>query len=118
MASRQVARSRGQAALTASESIVNTRMLQPCRAVRNVSGSARVETIPATMNPVAQINTKSPDRRMVMNSKGYLLVLCLAAIAGCAQSPQQTAPAQPTLSKAANPDLPQGVPGWKQGMAD
>jgi glucose/arabinose dehydrogenase len=53
-----------------------------------------------------------------MKSKGYLLVLCLAAVAGCAQSPDQAAPVRPTLSKAANPDLPQGVPGWKQGMSD
>ena len=54
-----------------------------------------------------------------MNGKGYLLVLCLAAF-GCAQSPtqQSAAPAKATLSKAANPDLPPGVPGWKQGMSD
>src|SRR5687768_1048990 len=49
----------------------------------------------------------------------YLLVLCFAMI-GCAQSPQQGAAPEPRVevSKAANPDLPQGVPGWKQGMSD
>ena len=56
-----------------------------------------------------------------MNGKGYLLALCLAAV-GCSQmtqrSPAPDAGAAPTLSKAANPDLPQGVPGWKQGMSD
>jgi glucose/arabinose dehydrogenase len=56
-----------------------------------------------------------------MNGKGYLLALCLAA-AGCAQfthqSPAPDSGAGAKLSKAANPDLPQGVPGWKQGMSD
>ena len=56
-----------------------------------------------------------------MNGKGYLLVLCLAA-AGCSQMTQQAPAPDPgapaKMSKAANPDLPQGVPGWKQGMSD
>jgi hypothetical protein len=54
-----------------------------------------------------------------MKGMNYLLVAsCLAAF-GCAQSPtQDTAGAKVQLSKAANPDLPQGVPGWKQGMSD
>ena len=56
-----------------------------------------------------------------MNGKGYLLVLCLVA-AGCSHMRQPSsapdAGAAPTISKAANPDLPQGVPGWKQGMSD
>jgi glucose/arabinose dehydrogenase len=56
-----------------------------------------------------------------MNGKGYLLALCLAAT-GCAQHSQQSSSpagdAAPKLSAAANPDLPQGVPGWKQGMSD
>jgi hypothetical protein len=52
-----------------------------------------------------------------MNGNRYLtLVLALAAF-GCAQSPQRSsAPVQ--ISKAANPDVPQGVPAWKQGMPD
>src|SRR5262245_19193925 len=120
MASRQVLKSRGHAALTASDSSVKTTMLHAWRAARNVSGSARVETTPATMKPVAQMKTNSPERRWVMNRTGYLLALCLAA-AGCAQNTQQSSPdagAAPKLSVAANPDLPQGVPGWKQGMSD
>jgi glucose/arabinose dehydrogenase len=34
------------------------------------------------------------------------------------KEPSSGAGAAPTISKAANPDLPQGVPGWKQGMSD
>src|SRR6187401_3852382 len=54
-----------------------------------------------------------------MDGNRYLMVLCLTLV-GCAQSPrQESAPAAPVeVSKAANPDLPQGVPGWKQGMSD
>ena len=50
----------------------------------------------------------------------YLIALVAIALAGCAQSPRSSAPASGPVevSKAANPDLPQGVPGWKQGMQD
>jgi glucose/arabinose dehydrogenase len=45
-----------------------------------------------------------------------LLACCLAAF-GCADMGSQ--PEQkPTISKAANPDVPQGTPIWKQGMSD
>lgn len=48
----------------------------------------------------------------------FTVALCLAVL-GCAQPPQQTAaPAKVELSKAANPELPQGVPAWKQGMSE
>src|SRR5690348_4279847 len=54
-----------------------------------------------------------------MNGKRYIALLAIA-VAGCAQSPPQesSAPARVEISKAANPDVPQGVPAWKQGMAD
>src|SRR5688572_32570447 len=52
-----------------------------------------------------------------MKGKSFLLLSCLAAF-GCAQSPTQQASVPVQLTKAANPDLPQGVPGWKQGMSD
>src|SRR6478736_4315136 len=65
IASRQVRASRGHGARTASESPVKTRMLKKWRAVRKVSGSARVDTTPATMNPVAQMRTKRPERSWI-----------------------------------------------------
>ena len=63
MASRHVRPPRGHGARTASDSSVKTTMLKKWRALRKVSGSARVATMPATMKPVAQMRTKSPERR-------------------------------------------------------
>ena len=51
-----------------------------------------------------------------MNGNRYLLLLCLAAL-GCAQSPPAEEP-KVQVSKAANPNVPDGVPIWKQGMGD
>jgi glucose/arabinose dehydrogenase len=53
-----------------------------------------------------------------MNGKIYALALCLAA-AGCAQmGGHEAAPAKVETTAAANPNVPQGVPVWKQGMSD
>src|SRR5688500_7492297 len=65
IASRHVFQSRGHAALTASDSPVNTTMLQAWRAVRKVSGSARAATMPATMKRVAQMTTQRPERKAI-----------------------------------------------------
>jgi glucose/arabinose dehydrogenase len=51
-----------------------------------------------------------------MSGNRYLLLLCLAAL-GCAQSPPAEEP-KVQLTKAANPNVPDGVPIWKQGMSD
>src|SRR3954466_10670314 len=65
IASRQGLNSRGQAAPAAKDRIAKTAMLSACRAARNVSGSARPATMPATMKPVAQMTTKRPGRMRV-----------------------------------------------------
>jgi glucose/arabinose dehydrogenase len=53
-----------------------------------------------------------------MNGKFYAAALCLAA-AGCAQmGDRDTAPAKVETTAAANPNVPQGVPVWKQGMSE
>ena len=51
-----------------------------------------------------------------MNGKTYLLALGVALAAGCAQ--MQPEPAKVELTAAANTNLPQGVPAWKQGMQE
>jgi glucose/arabinose dehydrogenase len=48
--------------------------------------------------------------------KKLLALAMIAALAGCAQMSQPEAPAKVQVSAAANPDLPQGTPAWKQGM--
>ena len=50
-------------------------------------------------------------------TRNLVLLACCIAAFGCADmrsQPEQKA----TLSKAANPDVPQGTPIWKQGMQD
>jgi len=51
-----------------------------------------------------------------MTRKIYALSLCLVAL-GCAQPSPQEAP-KVRISTAANPDVPQGTPIWKQGMSE
>ena len=53
-----------------------------------------------------------------MKGNHYLPVVLALAVFGCAQSPEQTSSAGVQISKAGNPEVPQGVPAWKQGMPD
>ena len=56
-------------------------------------------------------------------TKHPLLIALGLALAGCAQmasntssAPAASAPAKVETSAAANPDVPEGTPMWKQGM--
>src|SRR3954468_16960385 len=48
--------------------------------------------------------------------KHALALAVIAAVAGCAQMSQPEAPAKVEVSAAANPNVPEGTPIWKQGM--
>ena len=51
-------------------------------------------------------------------NKACIVALCVA-LAGCAQTTEQSAaPAKVETTAAANPNLPAGAPAWKQGLMD
>ena len=52
-----------------------------------------------------------------MRRKLFLAVAAVLA-AGCGHFQQHTTPAKVETTAAANPNLPQGAPAWKQGLAD